>query len=63
MCHMSHSGHEAHGTAKTEGQTATDSTKSKEKVIYYTCPMHAQIHESKPGSCPICGMNLVPEKN
>lgn len=25
----------------------------------YTCPMHPQIIESKPGSCPICGMDLV----
>ena len=26
---------------------------------YYTCPMHAQIKEGKPGNCPICGMTLV----
>ena len=25
----------------------------------YTCPMHPQIVEKKPGSCPICGMDLV----
>ena len=24
----------------------------------YTCPMHPQIVQQKPGSCPICGMNL-----
>ncbi|QMU28222.1 efflux RND transporter periplasmic adaptor subunit [Adhaeribacter radiodurans] len=28
--------------------------------ITYTCPMHPQIVESEPGSCPICGMNLEP---
>jgi len=28
----------------------------------YTCPMHPQIVESAPGSCPICGMDLVPVK-
>lgn len=25
----------------------------------YTCPMHPEIMENKPGSCPICGMFLV----
>src|SRR5690349_6366059 len=25
----------------------------------YTCPMHPQITKDKPGSCPICGMDLV----
>jgi P-type Cu+ transporter len=27
----------------------------------YTCPMHPQIRQPKPGSCPICGMALEPE--
>ncbi|WP_291401441.1 efflux RND transporter periplasmic adaptor subunit [Daejeonella sp.] len=26
----------------------------------YTCPMHPQIINNAPGSCPICGMDLVP---
>lgn len=26
----------------------------------YTCPMHAQIRQDKPGNCPICGMTLEP---
>src|SRR6478609_9265245 len=25
----------------------------------YTCPMHPQIIQDKPGTCPICGMGLV----
>ena len=25
----------------------------------YTCPMHPEIVQDKPGDCPICGMNLV----
>ena len=28
----------------------------------YTCPMHPEIRQEKPGMCPECGMNLVPEK-
>lgn len=30
--------------------------------VIYTCPMHPQIKKDEPGSCPICGMTLVPEK-
>jgi Cu2+-exporting ATPase len=26
----------------------------------YTCPMHPEIREDKPGICPECGMSLVP---
>ncbi len=26
----------------------------------YTCPMHPEIQRDKPGSCPICGMDLEP---
>jgi hypothetical protein len=25
----------------------------------YTCPMHPQIRQVAPGSCPVCGMALV----
>lgn len=35
---------------------ATSQAKSEVK---YTCPMHPQILEDHPGSCPICGMTLV----
>ncbi|HPP49521.1 MAG TPA: efflux RND transporter periplasmic adaptor subunit [Spirochaetota bacterium] len=30
------------------------------EAVTYTCPMHPQITSDKPGSCPICGMDLVP---
>jgi Cu(I)/Ag(I) efflux system membrane fusion protein len=29
------------------------------QTAIYTCPMHPEIRENKPGSCPICGMDLV----
>jgi len=28
----------------------------------WTCAMHPQIHMSRPGKCPICGMELIPLK-
>jgi len=28
----------------------------------YTCPMHPEIVDDKPGTCPKCGMALVPKK-
>lgn len=30
-----------------------------EKIEYYTCPMHPQIHLDHEGECPICHMKLV----
>ena len=28
----------------------------------YTCPMHPEVVRDAPGSCPTCGMKLVPKK-
>ena len=39
--------------------TAASSESGKPGAIY-TCPMHAQIRQNGPGSCPICGMALEP---
>ncbi|HQS22883.1 MAG TPA: multicopper oxidase domain-containing protein [Sediminibacterium sp.] len=36
-------------------------TGQKEQPVTYTCPMHPEIHASKPGNCPKCGMKLVKE--
>jgi multidrug efflux pump subunit AcrA (membrane-fusion protein) len=33
---------------------------SGRKALYYTCSMHPWVRESKPGPCPVCGMNLTP---
>jgi len=34
---------------------------SGEGKAVYTCPMHPQVRQLGPGSCPICGMALEPE--
>lgn len=40
-----------------EGQSASD---QKEFLQTYGCPMHPEVRQSGPGSCPICGMALGP---
>ena len=32
------------------------------KVLHFTCPMHSEIMQDKPGNCPKCGMTLVEMK-
>jgi P-type Cu+ transporter len=41
------------------GKNKPDS--SVQEGAIYTCPMHPQIRQVGPGSCPICGMALEPE--
>ncbi|RFC32884.1 MAG: membrane fusion protein, Cu(I)/Ag(I) efflux system [Candidatus Nitrotoga sp. SPKER] len=55
----------------TTAQTAIPITKTlslaeiskagKEQI--WICPMHPEIMQNHPGTCPICGMDLVPSKN
>ena len=40
-----------------KNKKATETTKSD---TYYTCSMHPQIMQDKPGTCPICHMDLIP---
>src|SRR6266487_6977740 len=28
--------------------------------VFYTCSMHPQVIQDRPGNCPICGMKLIP---
>ncbi|MBV9946447.1 MAG: efflux RND transporter periplasmic adaptor subunit, partial [Myxococcales bacterium] len=36
-----------------------DATSTGE-VDHYTCSMHPSVRQAAPGTCPICGMSLVP---
>jgi len=41
---------------------AAQATPAKQGELW-TCPMHLQYVSDKPGACPICGMDLVPQKS
>jgi membrane fusion protein, copper/silver efflux system len=42
-----------------KGITLTTATPSGD-VAYHTCSMHPSVKSATPGTCPICGMDLVP---
>src|SRR5690606_19831727 len=44
--------HDKHGAAPS----------AVKKAEIYTCPMHPEIQQGKPGKCPKCGMALVKKK-
>jgi Cu(I)/Ag(I) efflux system membrane fusion protein len=39
--------------------TACSSDKHAEHADTYTCPMHPTVVSDRPGTCPVCGMDLV----
>lgn len=50
---QNHDGH-ADQNKDTQNEQAAEGETTK-----YTCPMHPQIVQDQPGTCPICGMDLV----
>ena len=57
--HHPHASHEA-GTATVGAPTQAHIAAAAEGGTIYTCPMHPEIRQDHPGSCPICGMTLEP---
>ena len=51
--HHHHHGHDHHGHAAA----AADGPKD----VVYPCPMHPEVEQIGPGTCPICGMALEPK--
>jgi len=50
-----HAHHAAHAPSTTR-----PTPNGEQSQVEYTCPMHPQVRQMGPGSCPICGMGLEP---
>ena len=48
------------GEASPPSVATTGDSKTPEGPTIWTCSMHPQIRQPKPGKCPICGMDLIP---
>jgi len=53
------SGQHGHAMHENKHEHVQSNKDTKGKTIY-TCPMHPEIRQDHPGSCPICGMALEP---
>ncbi|WP_421824168.1 efflux RND transporter periplasmic adaptor subunit [Flagellimonas oceanensis] len=51
------------GNAETTSMNEHDHTAESASGEMWTCSMHPQIMKQEPGSCPICGMDLIPADN
>ena len=47
-------------TFQAPASAATTSASSTGEIDHFTCSMHPSVQKAGPGTCPICGMNLVP---
>src|SRR5438045_297079 len=45
------------------GDSSNKPGQTTETKTLYTCGMHPQVIQDKPGNCPICGMKLTPVRN
>ena len=68
----SHSGHSHHHSGHShqcsgEHEKPSGDDRKYDRVppgysgVVYTCPMHPQVRQTKPGACPLCGMGLEQE--
>ncbi|MGA4670142.1 copper-transporting P-type ATPase [Propionibacteriaceae bacterium Y1923] len=55
-----HHGHEHHDHGHEHHAPATTTATALRPGTEWTCPMHPEIRQDGPGTCPICGMALEP---
>ncbi|MEO0123998.1 MAG: efflux RND transporter periplasmic adaptor subunit [candidate division WOR-3 bacterium] len=49
-----------HETGNKDVDSVNGKRSTDNEISYYTCSMHPQVKQDKPGKCPICGMELIP---
>ena len=49
------------GGGKSHGHAGASSSEAVDESAIYTCPMHPEIEQQGPGTCPKCGMALEPK--
>jgi hypothetical protein len=50
-------------TAVSAQETKTEKKSECSQTALYTCPMHPDVIQNKPGKCPKCGMDLVKKES
>lgn len=48
------------GALTSSGHKTSDPSTSAGEATIWTCSMHPQVQQPKPGKCPICAMDLIP---
>ena len=48
------------GGGPAQGPAQQPPAEQAPEAAVWTCPMHPEVREAKPGPCRICGMDLVP---
>lgn len=62
MNNANHPHHHHHGHSSSPvAASSKPSSPGMVNAQVYTCPMHPQIRQTRPGNCPLCGMALEPE--
>lgn len=61
--HIAVQSEHAHKAEKKKDKHLDKTGNIQKSGTIYTCPMHPEVEQDHPGSCPKCGMTLVPEKS
>ncbi len=46
-------------SSEKPAETSTDTAAHSNTAAVYTCPMHPEVISDKPGTCPVCKMDLI----